>query len=72
VDESRLRDALASVPLSRFQEAGLMDALVELAALGEAGPTAANGGNGVHEAQEERAIAELDVDDLVELAFGGE
>jgi rifamycin polyketide synthase module 4/5/6 len=69
VDEVRLRDALASVPLDRFREAGLMDALVELAALGKPD-------NGevyeAGEADQERSIAELDVDDLVELAFSDE
>ncbi|MGR4885001.1 type I polyketide synthase, partial [Streptomyces sp. LARHCF249] len=66
VDEERLRNALASLPLARFREAGLMDALVKLVALGdgdlEIGAT--------DEADEERAIAELGVDDLVHMALG--
>jgi hypothetical protein len=68
VDEVRLRDALASVPLARIREAGLMDALVKLAAMGESD----NGAGHAADEAGERAIAELDVDDLVELAFGSE
>nr|WP_246095947.1 SDR family NAD(P)-dependent oxidoreductase [Streptomyces botrytidirepellens] len=63
LDEERLRHALASVPLDRFRAAGLMDALVRLAASGEDEPEGA-------ESAEEGAIAELDVDDLVQLALG--
>nr|WP_257231509.1 type I polyketide synthase [Streptomyces sp. Rer75] len=63
LDEERLRRALASVPLDRFRAAGLMDALVRLAASGEDEPEGA-------EPEEEGAIAELDVDDLVQLALG--
>ncbi|MGW5449824.1 type I polyketide synthase [Streptomyces asiaticus] len=66
VDEARLREALASVPLARLREAGLVDALLKLAAPGEPDSGAAD------EAGAEPAIAELDVDDLVELALGGE
>ncbi|MFI0858541.1 type I polyketide synthase, partial [Streptomyces sp. NPDC021098] len=62
-DEERLRRVLASVPLDRFRAAGLMDALVRLAASGEDEPEGA-------EPAEEGAIAELDVDDLVQLALG--
>jgi rifamycin polyketide synthase modules 4, 5 and 6 len=65
-DEARLRQALASVPLARLRAAGLIDALLELAATGEPD-------NGAEDdSGEERAIADLDVDDLVELALGGE
>jgi rifamycin polyketide synthase module 4/5/6 len=67
-DEARLRAALASVSLDRLRAAGLVDALLELAGTGE--PDEGNGnGNG---AGDERSIADLDVDDLVELALGGE
>ncbi|MFJ9034875.1 acyl carrier protein, partial [Streptomyces sp. NPDC102274] len=69
MDEERLRHALASIPLARLREAGLMDALAELAALGEPDVAAVEG---VDEADEERSIAELDVDDLVQLAFNDE
>ncbi|SCL21765.1 rifamycin polyketide synthase modules 4, 5 and 6 [Micromonospora nigra] len=65
-DEAQLRQALASVPLSRLRAAGLVDALLELAATGEPDDGVANG------AGDEREIADLDVDDLVELALGGE
>ncbi|MEU0744802.1 beta-ketoacyl reductase, partial [Streptomyces sp. NPDC006134] len=66
VDEVRLRHALASLPLARFREAGLMDALVGLAALGDGGPAA----GAPDDAGEDRAIADLNVDDLVQLALG--
>ncbi|MFH7600538.1 type I polyketide synthase, partial [Streptomyces racemochromogenes] len=66
VDEARLRHALASVPLARFREAGLMDALVGLIAQADGAPEI----GGIDTADEERAIAELDVDDLVHLALG--
>ncbi|WP_406366012.1 type I polyketide synthase [Streptomyces sp. NBC_01546] len=66
VDEERLRNALVSLPLARFREAGLMDALVKLVALGDGDPEI--GSN--DEADEERAIAELGVDDLVQMALG--
>ncbi|MCI3934400.1 type I polyketide synthase [Streptomyces sp. AN091965] len=71
-DEARLRQALASVPLARFRAAGLLDALVELAATGDAGPGtgATDGAEGAEGADGTRAIAELDVDDLVHLALG--
>ncbi|MER7057942.1 type I polyketide synthase, partial [Streptomyces sp. NPDC000351] len=66
VDEERLRRALASLPLARFRAAGLMDALVKLVALDDGAPAV----GALDDADEERAVAELDVDDLVLLALG--
>ncbi|MCQ4209005.1 type I polyketide synthase [Streptomyces longispororuber] len=66
VDEVRLRHALASLPLARFREAGLMEALVGLAALGNGEPAAA----APDDAGEQTVIADLNVDDLVHLALG--
>jgi rifamycin polyketide synthase module 4/5/6 len=60
-DEARLRQVLASVPLARLRAAGLVDALLKLTADGP------DDGAG-----DEPAVADLDVDDLVELALGGE
>ncbi|HET9383446.1 MAG TPA: type I polyketide synthase [Streptomyces sp.] len=66
VDEERLRQALVSLPLDRFREAGLMDALIRLASLGGSGAQV-----GVLDAEdEEPEISELNVDDLVQLALG--
>ncbi len=65
-DEARLRQALASVPVARLRAAGLVDTLLKLAADGEPDDSAAAGTG------QERAIADLEVDDLVELALGGE
>ncbi|WP_328345808.1 type I polyketide synthase [Micromonospora sp. NBC_00421] len=62
VDEARLRQALASVPLARLRAAGLVDALLELAGTDEPDDGAA----------QEREVGDLDVDDLVELVLGGE
>ncbi|XDV63634.1 type I polyketide synthase [Streptomyces sp. R33] len=66
VDEERLRHALASLPLARFRAAGLMDALVKLVALGDGESEIGS----IEEADEEMAIAEMDVDDLVQMALG--
>ncbi|MFI0506989.1 type I polyketide synthase [Streptomyces albogriseolus] len=66
VDEERLRRALASLPLARIRAAGLMDALVKLAALDDSTPVT----GAFDDADEEMAVAELDVDDLVQLALG--
>ncbi|MFE6842996.1 type I polyketide synthase [Streptomyces sp. NPDC057686] len=66
VDEERLRNALVSLPFARFREAGLMEALVKLVARGDGAPEF----GGIDNADEERAIAELDVDDLVHMALG--
>ncbi|MEU9250413.1 type I polyketide synthase [Streptomyces sp. NPDC048270] len=66
VDEERLRNALASLPLARFREAGLMDALVKLVALGDGDLET----DAVDEPGAGAAIADLDVDDLVSMALG--
>ncbi|MEV5955790.1 type I polyketide synthase [Streptomyces sp. NPDC051987] len=63
-DEEQLRHALLALPLERFREAGLLDALVELTALESAAPVP-----GEPEAAR-GALADLDVDDLVHLALG--
>ncbi|MFJ1749731.1 type I polyketide synthase [Streptomyces sp. NPDC088116] len=68
MDEERLRRALASVPLDRFREAGLMDALVRLAADGS-GSDSGDGQEGTED-EDQRSIAGLDVDDLVQMALG--
>ncbi|MFI8520817.1 SDR family NAD(P)-dependent oxidoreductase [Streptomyces sp. NPDC085481] len=68
-DEERVRHALVSLPLDRIREAGLLDALVELAALESVTP-----GTGQPDEADETdgagALAGLDVDDLVQLALG--
>ncbi|MEU9447054.1 beta-ketoacyl reductase, partial [Streptomyces sp. NPDC048304] len=66
VDEARLRRALASLPLDRFRAAGLMDALVRLVDLGDGEPAI----GALDDADDETAIADLNVDDLVQLALG--
>nr|AXL06582.1 beta-ketoacyl synthase [uncultured bacterium] len=65
-DDAQVRQVLASVSLARLREAGLVDALLELAGTGQQSNGAGD------EAGDERAIADLDVDDLVEMALGGE
>ncbi|MFE1979499.1 SDR family NAD(P)-dependent oxidoreductase, partial [Streptomyces hygroscopicus] len=63
-EEDRIREALASVPLARFREAGLMEALLEIAQISESGSEP--------EPQEElnSAVDAMDVDDLVQRALG--
>ncbi|EGX61516.1 type I polyketide synthase [Streptomyces zinciresistens K42] len=64
-EEDRIREALASVPFARFREAGLMDALLDLARISESGsePAPQEGTNS--------AVDAMDVDDLVQRALGG-
>ncbi|MFG2843341.1 type I polyketide synthase [Kitasatospora sp. NPDC048296] len=68
IDEERLRHALAALPLARLREAGLLDALVELAALDTGTPGAEP--DGADGAESIGTLADLDVDDLVQLALG--
>ncbi|KMS65820.1 hypothetical protein ACH49_30265, partial [Streptomyces leeuwenhoekii] len=79
LDDVRLRDLLASVPLDRIRAAGLMEALVRLAAPDDRdAPDTGGTGHPAHATADsatdtaEPAIAELDVDDLVDLALGDE
>ncbi|WP_254896889.1 type I polyketide synthase [Amycolatopsis sp. Hca4] len=58
-EEARIRAALATVPLARFRDAGLMTALLELAGLDAAEDGAAD------------AVDELDAEALVRLALDG-
>ncbi|MFJ9299895.1 acyl carrier protein, partial [Streptomyces asoensis] len=66
VDEARLRRGLASLPLARLRAAGLLDALVRLVELDDHEPPIGM----VDDADDETAIADLNVDDLVQLALG--
>ncbi|CAL9567433.1 hypothetical protein SUDANB58_04767 [Streptomyces sp. enrichment culture] len=72
-DEDALRRVLASVPLARVREAGLLDALLALAPAGLAVDGAADGpeddaGHGAEEDQSD-AILAMDIDDLIREAF---
>ncbi|MCX5195605.1 SDR family NAD(P)-dependent oxidoreductase [Streptomyces sp. NBC_00249] len=77
-DEAHVRQALASIPLARLREAGLMDALLDLAAAPSAGRThpdgaardLASGPDADADADADSAIAEMDLDNLIELALG--
>ncbi|MFI9630980.1 SDR family NAD(P)-dependent oxidoreductase, partial [Streptomyces sp. NPDC052042] len=70
-EEARVRRTLAAIPLARLREAGLMDAL-----LGLAGPTDTapdhddQGREGDSGPDTESAIADMDLDHLIELALG--
>ncbi|MGW6739241.1 type I polyketide synthase [Streptomyces sp. NPDC055025] len=66
VDEARLRRGLASLPLARVRAAGLLDALVRLVELNDHETPIGM----VDDADDETAIADLNVDDLVQLALG--
>ncbi|MFT2019746.1 type I polyketide synthase, partial [Streptomyces sp. 796.1] len=65
-EEDRIREALVSIPLARFREAGLMDALLELAQISESGSDSAP-----QEEELSSAVDTMDVDDLVQRALGG-
>ncbi|WP_444545268.1 SDR family NAD(P)-dependent oxidoreductase [Streptomyces cinerochromogenes] len=67
--ERKLREVLASVPLARFQRAGLLADLLRLAdgdTATDPGPAAGDAGG------EGSGIDAMDVDDLVRTAFGGD
>ncbi|WP_443071876.1 type I polyketide synthase [Streptomyces sp. WMMC940] len=66
VDEARLRRGLASLPLARLRAAGLLDALVRLVEVNDHEPPIGT----LDDADDETAIADLNVDDLVQLALG--
>ncbi|MFF1465895.1 acyl carrier protein, partial [Streptomyces sp. NPDC058330] len=63
--EDRLRKALATVPLSRFREAGLIEALMRLADVHD-GALATDKGEEVED------IDELDAESLIRLALDSE
>ncbi|MGC9544888.1 beta-ketoacyl reductase, partial [Streptomyces sp. UG1] len=64
--EAEIRKAIASVPLARFQEAGLLDLLLTLAGVKEAPPLTAQGaGHG-------SAIEDADADELVRIALANQ
>ncbi|MFC8722775.1 SDR family NAD(P)-dependent oxidoreductase, partial [Kitasatospora sp. NPDC057198] len=62
--EEKLRKALATVPLSRFRDAGLMDALMRLADVRDEALSGERDGEG--------DIDALDADSLIRLALDGE
>jgi hypothetical protein len=62
-DENKLRRALASVPVSRFREAGIMETLLQLAGFQDG--ALAPGGN-----EEVEAIGALDAESLIRMAMG--
>jgi NAD(P)-dependent dehydrogenase (short-subunit alcohol dehydrogenase family)/acyl carrier protein len=59
-EEARVREALASLPLSRLREAGLLDALLQVA----------GGGPAPHAQAQAQAIDTLDTDSLIRMALG--
>ncbi|MEW1640356.1 SDR family NAD(P)-dependent oxidoreductase, partial [Streptomyces sp. NPDC093801] len=70
-DEARLRRALATVPLARLREAGLMDALLALAGPTDTAPDADRTGPRTDpDTDTDSAIADMDLDHLIELALG--
>ncbi|WP_431607862.1 type I polyketide synthase [Streptomyces griseocarneus] len=71
-DDERVRQALAALPLARLREAGLLDALLRLAAdSNPADPALAPAPAAGTDADEAtRSIESMDVDNLIELALG--
>ncbi|WP_079432442.1 type I polyketide synthase [Streptomyces katrae] len=71
-DEAAVRAALASVPVSRLREAGLLDALLRLAdGDGGNGGNGGNGGDEVDGGADGSEIDDMDAESLIELALGG-
>ncbi|QIB42103.1 type I polyketide synthase [Streptomyces aureoverticillatus] len=73
-EEDRIREALVSIPLARFREAGLMDTLLELAQISQESQISQTSGSGSDSAPQEElssAVDTMDVDDLVQRALGG-
>ncbi|MEU8633539.1 SDR family NAD(P)-dependent oxidoreductase [Amycolatopsis sp. NPDC048633] len=60
-DERAIRAALASIPVARFREAGLLEAVLKL-----------RDGDPAPDSSEDDAFGEMDVDDLVRMALGDE
>jgi hypothetical protein len=60
-EEREIRAALASIPVARFREAGLLEAVLKL-----------REGDPAPDSPEEDAFGEMAVDDLVRLALGDE
>ncbi|MEV7546951.1 SDR family NAD(P)-dependent oxidoreductase, partial [Streptomyces sp. NPDC089915] len=69
-DEDRVRRALATVPLDRLREAGLLEALLGLAAGAADTAPAPHPEHGEPDTDTGSAIADMDVDHLIELALG--
>ncbi|WP_159056404.1 type I polyketide synthase, partial [Streptomyces sp. DSM 15324] len=68
-DEAALRKLLTSIPITRFRESGLLDALMELASApaarpGQQPPAPADGAD--------VDVDDMDVDDLVRMALGAD
>ncbi|WP_405887188.1 SDR family NAD(P)-dependent oxidoreductase [Streptomyces sp. NBC_01136] len=64
-DEAALRKKLATVPLARLKESGLLAAVMALAEPEETDPSATRA-----DAQDNELIHTMDVDDLIQLALG--
>jgi pimaricinolide synthase PimS3 len=64
-DEGEIRRLLASVPIARLRETGVLELLLKLAADGGAEPTEPG------ESIDEESIDEMDVDELVQAAMNG-
>ncbi|WUG42419.1 SDR family NAD(P)-dependent oxidoreductase [Kitasatospora sp. NBC_00458] len=62
--EAEIRNALASIPLIRFQEAGLLDALLELA-------TPHSGASDSEPKSQAESIDAMDIESLVKMALDG-
>ncbi|KPI05019.1 6-methylsalicylic acid synthase, 6-deoxyerythronolide-B synthase [Actinobacteria bacterium OK074] len=75
-DEATLRQLLTSIPLTRFREVGLLEALMELAAapMSDGGPApATSNGTGANTAADADVdVDDMDVDDLVRMALGAD
>jgi acyl carrier protein len=69
-DEARVRQALASISPARLREAGLIDALLDLARPSGGGTYRDGAPEPASGPDADSAIAEMDLENLIELALG--
>ncbi|WP_455569400.1 type I polyketide synthase [Streptomyces rapamycinicus] len=67
--EARVRQALAAIPITRLRDAGLMDALLELAGLYEEPSVPGDGDGGGGAEDKDGRIDTMDTQSLIELAL---
>ncbi|MER6127389.1 SDR family NAD(P)-dependent oxidoreductase [Streptomyces sp. NPDC001795] len=69
-DEATIRKLLTSIPITKFRESGLLDALMDLAPA--AVPAARDGQGSTTDDGADVDVDEMDVDDLVRMALGAD
>ncbi|MFJ9822594.1 SDR family NAD(P)-dependent oxidoreductase, partial [Streptomyces sp. NPDC101151] len=67
--ETRVREVLTAIPLSRLRDAGLLDMLLQLADFQELPEESGTGDEGRQEPVDEESIDEMDTETLLRMAF---